>query len=67
MDNPYIIPDPNRIYANEDKMAIARDMLERYTGTPPDDFEKQIILTNFGYYLEQFYENSRLCHECCSQ
>ncbi len=57
MANPYLIPDSNRIYANEAKMAIARDMLERYTGTPPDEFEKQIILTNFGYYLEQFYEN----------
>jgi len=44
----------NLIYNNPAKMAIARDMLERYTGTPPDDFEKQIILTNFEYYMERF-------------
>lgn len=29
-------------------------MLERYTGSPPEDFGKQIILTNFDYYLERF-------------
>lgn len=43
-----------------DKQRIARDMLERYTGTPPGGFEKQIILTNFGYYLERF---DALCGE----
>lgn len=29
-------------------------MLERYTGSRPDQFQKQIILTNFGYYMERF-------------
>jgi AMP nucleosidase len=53
-DNPYLIPNPNRIYANEAKWALAQDMLERYTGTAPGGFEKQIILTNFAHYLERF-------------
>lgn len=53
-ENPYLIPDPNRIYANEAKWKIARDMLERYTGTAPEAFQKQIILTNFNYYMERF-------------
>jgi AMP nucleosidase len=52
--NPYLIPNPNRIYANTRKWQLAGDMLERYTGTAPQAFEKQIILTNFGYYLERF-------------
>ena len=30
-------------------------MLERYTGSPPERFRKQIILTNFEYYLERFH------------
>jgi AMP nucleosidase len=59
-NNPYVIPDPNRIYANKKKWAIARDMLERYTGTAPENFEKQIILTNFDYYMERF---GKLCGE----
>jgi hypothetical protein len=33
-------------------------MLERYTGSAPKAFQKQIILTNFDYYLERFH---RLC------
>lgn len=52
--NPYIIPNPNRIYANEHKLQIARDLLERYTGSDIEQFRKQIILTNFEYYLERF-------------
>src|SRR6185437_14959490 len=53
--NPYLIPNTNRIYANEKKMKIARDILERYTGSPANLFRKQIILTNFEYYLERFH------------
>ena len=52
--NPFIIPNNNRIYTNDAKMRIARDMLERYTGSPPERFRKQIILTNFEYYLQRF-------------
>lgn len=44
----------NRIYTNEQKRAIAIDMLERYTGSSPDLFQKQVILTNFDYYMERF-------------
>lgn len=52
--NPYLLPDSNRIYANDAKWKLAGDMLERYTGTPPGEFEKQIVLTNFEHYLERF-------------
>lgn len=54
MSPPYMAPDSNRIYANKAKWRIAADMLERYTGTAPKKFHKQIILTNFAYYLERF-------------
>ncbi len=43
-----------RIHGNEDKKKIAIDMLERYTGHRIEDFQKQIILTNFHYYMERF-------------
>lgn len=52
--NPFLIPNNNRIYTNVKKARIAHDMLERYTGTPPEGFKKQIILTNFDYYVERF-------------
>ncbi len=44
----------NRVYNNEEKKEIALDMLERYTGHSLRDFQKQIILTNFHYYIERF-------------
>jgi AMP nucleosidase len=53
--NPFIIPNNIRVYSNPKKRKIARDMLERYTGSPPDTFQKSIILTNFGYYLDRFH------------
>ncbi len=62
--NPYLIPNNNRIYVNPRKHKIARDMLERYTGSPFEKFRKQIILTNFDYYLERFYN---LCGEVRTQ
>jgi AMP nucleosidase len=52
--NPYIIPNSNLIYANKKKQKIAHDMLERYTGSPTSHFRKQIILTNFNYYIDRF-------------
>lgn len=55
-DNPFIIPSANRIYNNPKKAKIARDMLERYSGSHCSDFKKQIILTNFEYYIERFNE-----------
>lgn len=53
-NNPYIHPNTNRVYSNPKKAKIAHDMLERYTGSAPELFRKQIILTNFDYYLERF-------------
>src|SRR4051812_27905457 len=44
----------NRIFNNKRKKKIAVDMLERYTGSDLRDFQKQIILTNFDYYIERF-------------
>jgi len=63
-DNPFLIPNNNRIYSNEKKRRIALDMLERYTGSHPSEFRKQIILTNFGYYLDRF---DKLCGDSRSQ
>lgn len=48
------------IYNNPEKQKIARDMLERYTGSELADFHKYIILTNFNKYLDVFAEK---CHE----
>lgn len=44
----------NRTFDNSAKHKIAVDMLERYTGSDLKDFRKQIILTNFDYYIERF-------------
>lgn len=44
----------NRIFSNAEKHKIAASMLERYTGCQPKDFQKQILLTNFHYYMQQF-------------
>lgn len=44
----------NLVYANPRKWQIAADILERYTGTAPSAFQKQVILTNFAYYTERF-------------
>lgn len=52
--NPFIVPNFNRTYNNAKKAKIARDMLERYTGSSISKFKKQIILTNFDYYVERF-------------
>ena len=41
-------------YHNEEKQKIARDMLERYTGSRFEDFHKHILLTNFAKYLDVF-------------
>ena len=59
-DEAYISTNRNIIYANPEKWRVAADILERYTGTPPEAFQKQIILTNFAYYMERF---SVLCDD----
>jgi len=52
--------NPNLIYNNPEKWRIGREVLERYTGTAPERFQKQILLTNFEYYMERF---SVLCDD----
>lgn len=46
--------DKQRVWNNPRKLKIARDMLERYTGSLAKDFQKHIILTNFEYYVDRF-------------
>ncbi len=44
----------NLIYNNPEKWEIGRQILERYTGTPLEGMQKQVLLTNFEYYSERF-------------
>ena len=44
----------NRIFSNEQKRTIATNMLERYTGSDKELFQKQVLLTNFDHYMSQF-------------
>ena len=44
----------NRIFSNRAKQDIARSILERYTGSKMEMFQKRILLTNFDYYIQQF-------------
>ena len=62
-DAPRLPRDSNLIYANPDKWKVAADILERYTGTAPEAFQKQIILTNFDYYMTRF---ATLCDDVTS-
>ena len=43
-------------YQNPEKQIISRDMLERYTGSLLEDFQKHILLTNFNRYMDVFSE-----------
>lgn len=52
MNNPAF--RSNRIFSNAEKQKIAASMLERYTGCTVDQFQKQVLLTNFHYYMQQF-------------
>jgi AMP nucleosidase len=49
----------NMVYNNPDKFGIAKDMLERYTGSPSEDFQPTIILTNFQQYLSVFADTCK--------
>lgn len=62
-----------RVYSNPAKGRIAKDMLERYTGSSLSKFRKQIILTNFQHYTERFktmgegeYFSGSVMHVCHS-
>ncbi len=57
-DSAAAAANPNLIYNNPDKWRIGREVLERYTGTAAEGFQRQILLTNFEYYMERF---SALC------
>ncbi|MBN1558655.1 AMP nucleosidase [candidate division KSB1 bacterium] len=46
-------------YNNPEKLKIAREMLERYTGSAIDDFQKYILLTNFDKYIDVFARRYR--------
>lgn len=46
----------NRIFSNAKKREIALGILERYTGSSFEKFQKQILLTNFSYYMKRFKE-----------
>jgi AMP nucleosidase len=39
---------------------IARDTLERYSGSPVDDFQPYVLLTNFSKYVHYFAESRNL-------
>lgn len=58
LNNPFAVKKSllkaMRIHGNDEKRQIAIDMLERYTGHDFKDFQKQVILTNFHYYVERF-------------
>ncbi|MCB0394066.1 MAG: AMP nucleosidase [Bdellovibrionales bacterium] len=50
--------EPARPWNNPEKKRIARDMLERYTGSPIDEICSHIILSNFDQYINTFSERS---------
>lgn len=54
VDQKKLLLRSRRIHWNREKKKIAVDMLERYTGHEIGDFQPQIILTNFHYYLQRF-------------
>lgn len=54
LDPRRVLLQSRRIHGNEAKKRIAYDMLERYTGHTVEMFQKQIIITNFHYYIDRF-------------
>lgn len=40
--------------------AVARDTIERYSGSPPDDFQPYLLVTNFPRYVQYFAEKQRV-------
>src|SRR5690348_6551912 len=49
-----LVSNRQRTWNNPEKLKIAMDMLERYTGTRSQDFCRHIILTDFEYYMDRF-------------
>jgi AMP nucleosidase len=46
-------------YESEMQEVVARDTLERYSGSPVSDFQPYLILTNFPRYVEYFAETRK--------
>jgi len=53
MDEAYPVPDPR-----EEK--IARDTLERYSGSTVEEFQPYLLITNFPKYVHYFAESRNL-------
>lgn len=51
-------PKSNEIDPHEEK--IARDTLERYSGSSVDDFQPYLLLTNFPRYVQYFAEHRNI-------
>jgi AMP nucleosidase len=37
-----------------ERMALSMDRLQHYTGTPPELFQRYVLLTNYGWHVEEF-------------
>lgn len=56
MKVPYEISPEEKILQEK----IARDTLERYSGSPVEDFQPYILLTNFSRYVHYFAESRQV-------
>lgn len=45
---------------NQREEAVARDTLERYSGSPADDFQPYLLLTNFPRYVQYFADSRQI-------
>lgn len=52
--------DPQLLEQQALEERIARDTLERYSGSPVDDFQPYVLLTNFSKYVHYFAESRNL-------
>jgi AMP nucleosidase len=55
--------NPNHPLSEQDQLLqekIARDTLERYSGSPVGDFQPYILLTNFSKYVRYFAESRQV-------
>jgi AMP nucleosidase len=56
MKTPYEISPEEKLLQEK----IARDTLERYSGSPVEDFQPYILLTNFSRYVHYFAESRQV-------
>lgn len=52
--------DPNDLSDEQLQEQIAKDTLERYSGSPVEDFQPYVLLTNFSRYVTHFAESRNL-------